>query len=269
MISKNFALNHIISPNLNLEKFFILSNKLKIKFIEIRNDLPKIDLSKIEPAYVKDLTIKHGIELISINALQKFNIWDRKREKELLYLCDFAKKCDVKAIVLVPLNTGEFTEKNERVNLLNNSLKKINLILNDFNLLGYIEPLGFATSSLRYKSEVAKIINNSLSCSSLRILHDTFHHELAEEKQVFSNLTGLVHISGISNNKIQKVNMRDNDRELIDANDVLNNLDQIIKLKKNGYEGLFSFEPFSKKIQNLSNSHEEILKSIDYIKNNF
>ena len=162
MISNNFALNHIISPNLNLEKFFILSNKLKIKFIEIRNDLPKIDLSKIEP----------------INALQKFNIWDRKREKELLYLCDFAKKCDVKAIVLVPLNTGEFTEKNERVNLLNNSLKKINLILNDFNLLGYIEPLGFATSSLRYKSEVAKIINNSLSCSSLRILHDTFHHSI-------------------------------------------------------------------------------------------
>ena len=91
MISNYFTLNHIISPNLNLEKFFILSNKLKIKFIEIRNDLPKIDLSKIEPAYVKDLTIKHDIELISINALQKFNIWNREREKELLYLCDFAK----------------------------------------------------------------------------------------------------------------------------------------------------------------------------------
>ena len=80
----------------------------------------------------------------------------------MAFLSEFAKKCDCKGIVLVPLNTGEFINKVERIKLLYNSLKNITPILNDYGLLGYIEPLGFEISSLRLKSEVAEVIENSI-----------------------------------------------------------------------------------------------------------
>ena len=61
--------------------------------------------------------------------------------------------------------------------------------------------------------------------------------------------------------------MKDKHRELIDNNDVLKNVEQIISLKKSSYNGVFSFEPFSKKIQNIDNPSNEVLKSINYLKN--
>ena len=43
-INNHFALNHILSPNLKLKDFFVLSNNMNIQNIEIRNDLPKVSL---------------------------------------------------------------------------------------------------------------------------------------------------------------------------------------------------------------------------------
>ena len=262
-----FALNHILAPNLNIEDFVKLSKNLNIQNIEIRNDLPKILLQNINADTIKELVKEYNINILSINALQKFNIWNKEREKELLFLCQFAKNCNCKGIVLVPLNTGEFVNKVERIELLNNSLKKINSILIDYELLGYIEPLGFEISSLRFKSEVAEAIDQISTISNLKILHDTFHHYLAKEEKIFPHLTGLVHISGIPDTKLKNIEMKDDHRELIDSNDVLKNVEQIINLKKSKYNGVFSFEPFSKKIQNIDNPSNEVLKSINYLKN--
>ena len=61
--------------------------------------------------------------------------------------------------------------------------------------------------------------------------------------------------------------MKDDHRELINNNDVLQNVEQIMNLKESGYNGVFSFEPFSKKIQNIDNPSNEVLKSINYLKN--
>ena len=266
VINNLFALNHILAPNLNIQDFFKLSKNLNIQNIEIRNDLPKILFYNINANEIKKLVNDYKVNILSINALQKFNIWNKEREEELLFLCQFAKKCDCKGIVLVPLNTGEFVNKFERIELLNNSLKKINPILNDYELLGYIEPLGFEISSLRFKSEVVEAIDQISTKTNLKILHDTFHHYLANEEVIFPNLTGLVHISGISDTKIKNKEMEDDHRELINNDDVLQNVEQIINLKESGYNGVFSFEPFSKKIQNLDNPSHEVLKSINYLK---
>jgi len=266
VINNLFALNHILAPNLNIQDFFKLSKNLNIQNIEIRNDLPKILFYNINANEIKKLVNDYKVNILSINALQKFNIWNKEREEELLFLCQFAKKCDCKGIVLVPLNTGEFVNKFERIELLNNSLKKINPILNDYELLGYIEPLGFEISSLRFKSEVVEAIDQISTKTNLKILHDTFHHYLANEEVIFPNLTGLVHISGISDTKIKNKEMEDDHRELINNDDVLQNVEQIINLKESGYNGVFSFEPFSKKIQNLDNPSHKVLKSINYLK---
>ena len=154
-INNTFALNHILAPNLNIHDFFKLAKNLNIQNIEIRNDLPKISLYNINAKIIKELVNNYNVNILSINALQKFNIWNKERKEELISLSEFAKKFDCKGIVLVPLNTGEFINKIERIKLLYNSLKNITPILNDYGLLGYIEPLGFEISSLRLKSEVA------------------------------------------------------------------------------------------------------------------
>ena len=117
---------------------------------------------------IKELVNNYNVNILSINALQKFNIWNKERKEELISLSEFAKKCDCKGIVLVPLNTGEFINKVERIKLLYNSLKNITPILNDYGLLGYIEPLGFEISSLRLKSEVAELVKSSLTAEKER-----------------------------------------------------------------------------------------------------
>ena len=267
-INNHFALNHILSPNLILKDFFALSNNMNIQNIEIRNDLPNVSLKAMEPNMIKELSKELKIKILSINALQKFNLWNDKRRKELIFLCEFAKKCNCKGIVLVPLNNGKFINHKERQKLLYNSLKKIKSILNNYSLIGYVEPLGFKTSSLRFKSEVAEAIDQISPKNTLKILHDTFHHYLAGENKIFPKQTGLVHISGVSNNKLKTSEMLDKHRVLIDENDVLKNVDQLKNLIKKGYEGVFSFEPFAKKIQNMKNPSNKIIKSINYLKKN-
>ena len=123
-INNHFALNHILSPNLKLKDFFSLSNNMNIQNIEIRNDLPNVSLKAMEPNMIKELSKELKIKILSINALQKFNLWNDKRREELIFLCEFAKKCNCKGIVLVPLNNGKFTNHKERQKLLYNSLKK-------------------------------------------------------------------------------------------------------------------------------------------------
>ena len=53
--------------------------------------------------------------------------------------------------------------------------------------------------------------------------------------------------------------------ELINKGDVIQNVEQIVRLKEGGYNGIFSFEPFSEKIHNLSDPVNEIINSIDYL----
>ena len=60
--------------------------------------------------------------------------------------------------------------------------------------------------------------------------------------------------------------MLDKHRVLIDEKDVLRNVDQLKNLIKKGYTGVFSFEPFAKKIQNIINPSNKIIKSINYLK---
>ena len=105
-INNPFALNHILAPNLNIHDFFQLAKNLNIQNIEIRNDLPKISLYNINAKIIKELVNNYNVNILSINALQKFNIWNKERKEELISLSEFAKKCDCKGIVLVPLNTG-------------------------------------------------------------------------------------------------------------------------------------------------------------------
>ena len=262
----NFSINHIISPYLDYQNFFSLAENLKIKNVEIRNDLHRLDFKKIDTKLINKLSKQYNINIISINALQKFNIWNDERKNELISLCEIAKEINCKGIVLVPLNTNEFVEKKERLIILNKALKAINPIISNYNIKGLIEPLGFKSSSLRYKSEVVELLDKSDFKENFKLVHDTFHHFVAQEASIFPDHTSLVHISAISDKKIEINNFSDNLRGLIGDYDRINNVDQIRFILEKGYDGPFSFEPFSDKIHKSKNKIELINQSIRYLK---
>ena len=259
------SINHSICPSLSYENFFKLAKDLEIPNVEIRNDLLnlKFDLKAINE--ISDLKEKYKINVISINALQKFNIWNKERKDELLYLCNAAKKINCKGIVLVPLNSGKYYEEDQRLSLLKNSLNEIDFILSDYAIKGYVEPLGFKSSSLRYKSDVIDLLNTIENQSKFSLVHDTFHHTVADDKSIYVEHTSIVHISGVKNLVEESYNFTDEMRELIDESDRIKNVEQINFFLKNKFNGFFSIEPFSEKIQKSKNHLQLIKETLKFI----
>lgn len=73
--TSRFSLNRIIYPGLNLENFFKLTKDLGLNNVELRNDFPG---GKILDDYAQDdvkaLANTYGIQILTINAIQKFNL---------------------------------------------------------------------------------------------------------------------------------------------------------------------------------------------------
>lgn len=92
------GLNRIIYPSLNLADFFKFTADLGLSKVELRNDLPgKGIIDSYSPEQVKDLSKKYGIEILTINALQKFNLGKflPRLIKEIFPLSLFPKKYNV------------------------------------------------------------------------------------------------------------------------------------------------------------------------------
>ena len=266
MNSISFALNQILFPDAPFENFISFSKKLNVKAIEIRNDIKTNLIEENDPIKIKNICEENAIKILSINALQKFNFWNKDREKELISLCKYADKANINAIVLVPLNDGSINSPKEQIQLLEQSLINIFKIINDFNVFGLVEPLGFSHSSLRFKSLAVNVING-LQLNKLKIVHDTFHHALAGENKFFPSLTGLVHISGVSN-MYKNIELHDDHRSIIDKNDILQNINQIQKISNSNYKGYFSFEPFSNTLIKDKNILKIVKNSFNYISSN-
>ena len=69
------SLNRILFPDSSLEEFFKTISDMGLNKVELRNDLPQVDIiDSYSPGQVKDLSDKYDIEILTINALQKFNL---------------------------------------------------------------------------------------------------------------------------------------------------------------------------------------------------
>ncbi len=265
MTALPFALNHMAAPGLPLDAFFELAKSLRISAVEIRNDLSgNAILDGTKPEDVKALAEKHGMTIISINALQRFNEWNEARETEARDLISYARDCGAKALVLVPVNDGSGQKDGERQANLRVALKALKPLLDTAGLIGLVEPLGFEICSLRSKSEAAEAILE-IGAATFRLVHDTFHHHLAGEDSFFPELTGLVHISGVSDGAVAVSEMRDPHRILVDAADRLDNAGQIRRLRAEGYQGPFSFEPFAPSVHALDDPAKAIAASMEYL----
>jgi 2-keto-myo-inositol isomerase len=269
------SLNRIIYPKLNLEDFFKLTKDLDLNKIELRNDLPggKI-IDGYTPGQLKELSKKYEIEILTVNALQKFNLAAILPEtiKELKKLISLSFSIDCKAIVLCPNN--EINDKRGSEEIFKETvkaLKSFGPLFQDSGIQGYLEPLGFEECSLRSIVTAMKAIQES-GYPVYKIVHDTFHHHLGPDtfdtiKNDYDiSYTGLVHISGVECN-IPVEEYKDNHRVLVTEQDRLQNKEQIALLLKLGYAGNISFEPFSEKIQEMRSEaiKSAINNSIEYI----
>ncbi len=262
-----FAINHIATPNLRPAAFFQLASKLGLRDVEIRNDLNGNAITDGTPATeIREMAEAAGVRIATINALQRFNQWSPEREREAVELADYAQAVGAAAIVLVPVNDGSGQAEGERQSNLREALLMLRPILESRGLLGFVEPLGFEICSLRSKREAVQAIQSIAGQDRFRLVHDTFHHHLAREPELFPQLTGLVHISGVTDSGVSIGDMRDPHRVLIDEDDRLGNVDQIRDLLEQGYEGLFSFEPFAEEVQQLEDPASVLAASMALIK---
>ncbi len=262
-----FAINHMVAPSLGIRGFFQLAKSLGLSDVEIRNDLEGNAIIDGTPAAeVRSLAAEAGVHIATINGLQRFNEWTPEREQQAIELADYAKEAGAAALVLVPVNDGSGRQDGERQENLRTALKALKPILEARGLIGFVEPLGFEICSLRSKREAAEAIETIGGQGRFKLVHDTFHHHLAGEPELFPALTGLVHISGVTDPEVTVSDMRDPHRVLVDADDRLGNVDQIQALLDQGYTGLFSFEPFAAEVQRLENPSAAISASMDTIK---
>jgi len=270
-----FSLNRIIYPKLKLEDFYKFTKDLGLNKIELRNDLPggKI-IDGYTPGQLKELSKEYEVEILTINALQKFNLGAILPEtiKELKKLINLSLSIDCKAIVLCPNNDVNDKRGSEEIfKETVKALKSFGPLFQDSGIQGYLEPLGFEECSLRSIVTAMKVIQES-GYPVYKIVHDTFHHHIGPdtfdtiENDYDISYTGLIHISGVECN-IPVEEYRDNHRVLVTEQDRLQNKEQIELLLKLGYSENISFEPFSKTIQEMEveKIKSAINNSIEYI----
>ncbi|MFC0012402.1 TIM barrel protein [Devosia nitrariae] len=256
----------MVAPQLSLPEFFALARNLGMSSVEIRNDIAGQAILDGTPAStVRRWSADEGVDIISINALQKFNHWSADRASEAEALADYAAKCGARALVLVAANDGTRMADAERVANATESLVGLKPILASRGLAGFVECLGFEACSLRRKSEAVSAIRAADGAGVFTLTHDTFHHYLAGEAAMFPDRTGLVHISGVDHPEVAVSDMRDAHRLLVGPADRLGNLDQIAALRAAGCDAILSFEPFAEELRALADPAAAIRRSADYI----
>jgi 2-keto-myo-inositol isomerase len=270
MLDKSrFSLNRIIYPTLNLEDFFKLTTELGLSKVELRNDLPggKI-LDNFSAKEVTALAERYGIQIITINAIQHFNLGALLEQvyanvKDMLHT---ASVIGCGAVVLCPNNDVEDRRTQEQFYVDTVvALKKLAPLFDESGITGLVEPLGFEESSLRSKEMAVKAIQES-GYDGYKLVHDTFHHYLSPNEQLYPAYTGLVHISGVESD-LPRTRIRDEHRILIGSQDIMRNKEQISLLEARGYTGFYSFEPFSADVQQMSLDalHDSIQDSITFL----
>jgi 2-keto-myo-inositol isomerase len=241
-----YALNHMAAPRRTFAELAELATSLGLDQVEIRNDLPGVPISDgTPPARIRQEAEAAGVRVLSINALQRFNDWNEERAGEAAGLARYARDCGAQALVLCPVNDVRYRlAESERLGKLRDALRALAPILTEGGVIGLVEPLGFAESSLRLKADAVEAIEELALGDRFRLVHDTFHHYLAGEARPFPEWTGLVHISGVEDASLPLDQIRDEHRVLVGANDRCGTLLQILALME-GYDGPYSFEPFA------------------------
>lgn len=266
-----FALNHITAPRLDCREFIELAQRLGCVGVELRNDLADKGLCDRaffdgeSPKSIGEFAKARGIRLLGLSEVYAFNRWSDEIRAKVERLIGEAQASGAESISLIPSNDGRSETDEARLDALRDALSRILPMLAGTDLIAFVEPLGFATSSLRHKREAIAAIEAVGGGSRYRLVHDTFHHHLAGETEFFPDWTGIVHISGVVDPQLSAAEMRDEHRILVDGRDRLGNVAQIATLAAAGYKGAYSYECFAPSVHHSPALGTDLASSLQYI----
>ena len=263
-----FGFNHMVSPSLTPEDLVDAAVQAGAVAIELRNDIGANSIRDVDTARrVGAKVVDRGLEVRSINALYPFNVWNDERARQTESLAKLAAACGAIGLVMCPLNEGKMLEDTpEKAASLRAALKGARAILGEHGLKGFVEPLGFPISSLRFKREALAAIDDIRGADVFSLVHDTFHHRGAGEREIFAARTGLVHISGLEDPTVGFADMLDGHRVLVGPKDRLGNIEQLRQLYADGFDGIVSFEPFAKEVHDLALPIAAVRASMAYVR---
>ncbi|WP_172117838.1 TIM barrel protein [Halomonas hibernica] len=262
-----FALNHMVNPRWSVQELIETAADMGIGAVELRNDVGDNSISDVATAMrAGEQARTLGIEVLSINALYPFNIWNAERQAQAETLAQWASAAGSRGLVLCPLVDADYAASDEeRQASLEEALIALDKILAHYDLKGFVEPLGFPISSLRFKADAVATIKALNLASRFSLVHDTFHHQGAGEVDLFAESTGLVHISGLEDASVTTDDMLDSHRVLVSADDRLANVEQLQRLLSSGYSGYVSFEPFAKSVHQHPDTVAALRESMTFV----
>ncbi len=248
------SINSIMRPKSSVTDFIRFSHHIGFSAVELRNDLPDPRIYGSESAEeIKTVSVENGVNILTVNALQRFNdpdlIEQKKGELDKMIITAAGINCPM--IVLCPVNDPEDNRSDEeQYKDLKAALIAYAPLLEKEGMTGLVEPLGFSICSIRTKAQAVNAIRETDLSSTYKITHDTFHHYLSGETEVFPAETGLIHVSGVLPGK-EKKDITDDDRILVTSEDCMSNREQVKTLINGGYSGPVSYEAFSPEVQNM------------------
>ncbi len=260
-----FALNHMTCPRLGWQAFLDLSVDLGCVGVEFRNDFAGPLFDGADPAVVGATVRAKGLRFLALAEVKMFNDWSDAKRAEAEALMQIAVAAGAEAISLIPRNDGVATARADSRAVTEPALRELLPMLRAHGLKAMVEPLGFAVCSLRYKDILAEVIDAVGGQGTYYLVHDTFHHHLAGGGELFPDLTGIVHVSGVTDRAVSVADMRDGHRVLVDADDRLGNVAQINALRAAGYNGPISYEPFAASVHALTDAAPALRASMDFI----
>lgn len=264
----NFALNHMVNPRWTPQQLIETAAEMEVGAVELRNDVGGNSIVDVASAKRSgELAREFGIEVLSLNALYPFNIWNTEREAQADKLIQWVDAAGGKGLVLCPLvDADDKADDKARRKSLEQALVALDERLGRYNLKGFVEPLGFPISSLRFKAEALEVIDALGLSERFSLVHDTFHHQGAGEKALFARRTGIVHVSGLDDPSIDFESMLDEHRVLVDERDRLDNVGQLRALLSDGFEGYVSFEPFAPSVHHHPEPKKALRESMAFVR---
>jgi 2-keto-myo-inositol isomerase len=234
--------------------------------VEVRNDLPQPLFDGLDPGVAGQMARDRGLRILALAEVKRFNDWSDAKAAEARALMGIAVACGAEGVSLIPRNDGQAMGNGERQANLRVALKALSPMLEDHNLTGMVEPLGFPVCALRYKSEAVEAIEALGAVGRFRLVHDTFHHHLAHGGPLFPDHTGIIHISGVVDPSPGTDAMSDAHRVLVDGADRLGNLAQIAALSAAGCTVPLSFEAFAPETHALADPRAALAASMQFIR---
>ena len=260
-----FALNHMTVARVDYRTLLDIAAELGCVGVEVRNDLPQALFDGMDPVAAGELARAKGLRLLAVAEVKRFNDWSDTKAAEALDLMRIAKAAGAEAVSLIPRNDNLGMGNGERQAALRVALKALKPMLEDHGLTGMVEPLGFEICALRHKAEAVEAIEAIGGAARFKLVHDTFHHTLAQGGPLFPEHTGIVHVSGVVDPTLTTGQMTDAHRVLVDGQDVLGNAAQIRALQAAGYTGPVSFECFAPSVHDLADPATGLRASMDHL----